>query len=158
MPLLEAGLVQHGRWLSAHDFMVALAAGMITPGPVMTIASFAGYMVAGLPGAALCTVAVFLPSFLLVLLVAPPLLRHRARRPVQGFLKGVYAAAIGAILGAAVLLARGAIGDWLTALIAAAGLAALIRLRIPNPLLVGIAAAIGLVAFPLLHPAWVLAR
>ena len=158
VPLLETGLVQRGHWLSAHDFLVAVAAGMITPGPVMTIATFAGYLVAGLPGAVICTVAVFLPSFLLVLLVAPPLLRHRARSGVQGFLKGVYAAAIGAILGAAVLLGRRAIGDWLTALIAAGGLAALLRFRIGNPLLVGIAAAIGLIAFPLLHPAWVLAR
>ena len=158
VPLLETGLVQRGHWLSAHDFLVAVAAGMITPGPVMTIATFAGYLVAGLPGAVICTVAVFLPSFLLVLLVAPPLLRHRARSGVQGFLKGVYGAAIGAILGAAVLLGRGAIGDWLTALIAAGGLAALLRFRIGNPLLVGIAAAIGLIAFPLLHPAWVLAR
>ena len=158
VPLLETGLVQRGHWLSAHDFLVAVAAGMITPGPVMTIATFAGYLVAGLPGAVICTVAVFLPSFLLVLLVAQPLLRHRARSGVQGFLKGVYAAAIGAILGAAVLLGRRAIGDWLTALIAAGGLAALLRFRIGNPLLVGIAAAIGLVAFPLLHPAWVLAR
>ncbi|MDE2005459.1 MAG: chromate transporter [Rhodospirillales bacterium] len=158
VPLLETGLVQQGHWLTAHDFLVAVAAGMLTPGPIMTIASFAGYLVAGLPGAALCTVAVFLPSFLLVLLVAPPLLRHRGHRLVQGFLKGVYAAAIGAILGAAALLGRGAIGDWLTALIAAGGLAALVRFRIGNPLLVGIAAAIGLAAFPLLHPAWVLAR
>ena len=101
-PLLESELVQLGHWLTARDFLVAVAAGIITAGPVMAAASFAGYLVAGLPGAVICTVAVFLPSFLLVLLVAPPLLRHRARRNVQGFLKGVY--------GAAVLLGRAAIG------------------------------------------------
>lgn len=158
VPLLENGLVQHGHWLTSHELLVAVAAGMITPGPVMTVATFAGYLVAGPWGAAICTVAVFLPSFLLVLLVAPLLLRHRERPAVRGFLKGVYAAAIGAIMGAAVVLGRGAIGDWLTALIATGGLAALARFRIGNPLLVGIAAAIGLAAFPLLHPAWVLAR
>lgn len=69
VPLLENGLVQHGRWLTSHDFLVAVAAGMITPGPIMTVAGFAGYLVAGLPGAVLCTVAVFLPWFLLVLLM-----------------------------------------------------------------------------------------
>ena len=87
MPLLESELVQPGHWLTAHDFLVAVAAGMITPGPVMAVATFAGYLVAELPGAVIGTVAVFLPSLLLVLLVAPPLLRHRARRSVQGLLK-----------------------------------------------------------------------
>ena len=63
-----------------------------------------------------------------------------------------------AILGAAAVLGRGAIGDWLTALIAVLGLLALVRFGIGNPLLVGIAACIEPAAFPLRHPAWVLAR
>ncbi|MDE2580996.1 MAG: chromate transporter [Rhodospirillales bacterium] len=158
LPLLKSELVQPGHWLTAHDFLGAVAAGMITPGPVMAVATFAGYPVAGLPGAVICTVAVFLPSFLLVRLVAPPLLRHRARRSVQGFLKRVYGTAIGAILGAAVLLGRAAIGDRLTALIAAGDLGALIGFGIGNAVLVGIAATFGLAAFPLLYPGWMLAR
>ena len=120
---------------------------MVTPGPVMTAATFAGYLVAGPLGAVVCTIAIYLPSFLLVLLAAPPLMRHRTNLLVQGFVKGVYAAAIGAILAAAILLGGRAIGDWVTATIAVAGLAALLRFRISGPLLVGVAAAIGLVAF-----------
>jgi len=90
--------------------------------------------------------------------VAPILVRHRGNANVQGFVKGAYAAAIGTILGACVLLGKIAIGDWLTALIAAGSLAVLFRWKVSNPLLVGITAAIGLVAFPLLQPAWVMVK
>jgi chromate transporter len=74
-------------------------------------------------------------------------MRHRTSLLVQGFVKGVYAAAIGAILGATMVLGRQAIGDWVTAMIAATGLVALLRFRISGPILVGVAAAIGIVAF-----------
>ena len=74
---------------------------------------------------------------------------------MQGFIKGAYAAAIGTILGACVLLGRIAIGDWLTVLIAVASLAVLFRFKVSNPLLVGATAVIGLIAFPILQPAWV---
>ena len=73
---------------------------------------------------------------------------------MKGFIKGAYAAAIGTILGSCVLLGRIAIGDWLTALIALGSLAVLFRWKISNPLLVAAAALIGLIAFPLLQPAW----
>ena len=147
VPLLQKGLVEHGHWLTTTDFLTAIAVGMVTPGPVMTAATFAGFLVAGPLGALVCTIAIYLPSFLLVLLVAPQLMRHRTSLLVQGFVKGVYAAAIGAILGAAMVLGRQAIGDWVTAMIAATGLVALLRFRISGPILVGVAAAIGIVAF-----------
>jgi Chromate transporter len=134
---------------------VAPAAGplssQLTPGPVMTAATFAGYLVAGPWGAVICTIAIYLPSFLLVQLAAPPLMRHRASPLVEGFVKGVYAAAICAILASVILLGGRAIGDWVTAMIAVAGLAALLRFHISGLLLVGSAAAVGLVAFQFLH-------
>jgi chromate transporter len=77
---------------------------------------------------------------------------------VQGFVKGAYGAAIGTILGACVLLSKIAIGDWLTALIALGSLIVLFRSKVSNPLLVGVTAAIGLIAFPLLQPHWVLLK
>lgn len=77
-----------------------LAIGMLSPGPVVITATFVGYLVAGFWGALASTVGVFLPSFLMVLIVAPALIRHRANRHVQGFVKGAYAATIGTILGA----------------------------------------------------------
>lgn len=104
------------------------------------------------------TVGIFLPSFLFVLIAAPILVRHREQPDVQGFVKGAYAAAIGTILGASVLLGRIAIGDWLTGLIAGLSLAALFRWKVNNPMLVGITALIGMVAFPLLQPTWVFVK
>src|SRR5262249_55763059 len=95
------------------------------------------------------------PSFLMVLIVAPILLRHRGNPNVQGFVKGAFAAAIGTILGACFLLGKIAIGDWLTAIIAAVSLAVLFPFKINNPLLIGATAVVGLVAFPILQPAWV---
>jgi len=74
---------------------------------------------------------------------------------VQGFIKGAYAAAIGTILGACVLLGRIAIGDWLTALVALVSLIVLFRWKVSNPLLVAAAAVVGLIAFPLLKPEWI---
>ena len=158
VPLLEEGLVQKGHWLSAADFLTAVAVGMLTPGPVMTAATFAGYLVAGVPGALVCTVAIYLPSFLLVLLAAPPLMRHRDNPLVQGFVKGVYAVAIGAILGASLLLGWHAIGDLVTIAIAAASLVALTRFRVSNPVVVGLAASVGWMAFGFSPPAWILLR
>ncbi len=102
------------------------------------------------------TVGIFLPSFLLILIVAPILRRHRGNRNVQGFVKGAYAAAIGTIVGASVLLGRIAIGDWLTVLIGLISLLVLFRWKVSNPLLMTAAAVVGLIAFPLLHPAWVM--
>jgi len=158
VPFLEKGLVQQTGWLDERQFLVAVAIGMISPGPVVITATFVGYLVAGLWGSLVSTVAIFLPSFLLVLIVAPILVRHRANPNVQGFVKGAYAAAIGTILGACLLLGRIAIGDWLTALIAFASLAVLFRFKVSNPALVAATAVVGLIAFPILEPTWVFVR
>jgi len=158
VPFLEKGLVQQTAWLDGRAFLVAVAVGMVSPGPVVITATFVGYLVAGFWGAAVSTIGIFLPSFLLVLVVAPILMRHRANGNVQGFVKGAYAAAIGTILGAAVLLGKIAIGDWLTALVALVSLGVLFRWKVSNPLLMAATAVIGLIAFPLLQPDWVLVK
>jgi chromate transporter len=132
--------------------------GMISPGPVVITATFVGYLVAGFWGSLVSTVGIFLPSFLFVLLVAPILVRHRANLNVKGFVKGAYAAAIGTILGACVLLGKIAIGDWLTALIAVVSLVVLVRWKLSNPILVAATAVIGLIAFPILQPTWVFVK
>ena len=158
VPFLEKGLVQQTGWLKEREFLVAVAMGMISPGPVVITATFVGYLVAGFSGALVATLGIFLPSFLLVLIVAPILVRYRANANVQGFVRGAYAAAIGTILGACVLLGKIAIGDWLTVLVALASLAVLYRWKVSNPLLILGAAIVGLVAFPLLRPEWVFVK
>lgn len=158
VPFLQQGVVQQHGWLGERDFLIAVAVGMISPGPVVITATFVGYLVAGLWGSIAATVGIFLPSFILVLVVAPLMARHRANRNVQGFVKGAYAAAIGTILGACVLLGRIAIGDWLTILLGLAALVALFRWKVSNPLLMAVTSLVGLIAFPLLHPAWVMVK
>ncbi len=155
VPFLEKGLVQETNWLNPREFLVAVAIGMMSPGPVVITATFVGYLVAGFWGSLVSTIGIFLPSFLLILIVAPILLRHRDNPNVQGFVKGAFAAAIGTILGASLLLGKIAIGDWLTALIAVGCLAVLFRFKVSNPLLIGVTAMIGIIAFPVLQPSWV---
>jgi chromate transporter len=158
VPFLQQGLVEQYGWLDERQFLIAVAVGMISPGPVVITATFVGYLVAGFWGSLVSTIGIFLPSFLLVLIVAPILARHRGNANVAGFVKGAYAAAIGTILGSCVLLGRIAIGDWLTALIGIASLAVLFRWKISNPLLIAVTAMIGLIAFPLLQPGWVMVK
>src|ERR1700756_1258405 len=156
VPFLQQGLVQQFGWLDQRQFLIAVAIGMISPGPVVITATFVGYLVAGFWGSVVSTIGIFLPSFLLVLIAAPLLARHRGNPNVQGFVKGAYAAAIGTILGACILLGRIAVGDWLTALIGAVSLAVLFRWKVSNPLLIAATAVIGLIAYPWLQPAWVM--
>jgi chromate transporter len=156
VPFLEQGLVQQFGWLDQRQFLIAVAIGMISPGPVVITATFVGYLVAGFWGSLVSTVGIFLPSFLFVLIAAPLLARHRANPNVQGFVKGAYAAAIGTILGACILLGRIAIGDWLTALVGIVSLAILFRWKVSNPLLIAATAVVGLIAYPFLQPSWVM--
>src|SRR5260221_9618510 len=88
VPFLEQGLVQQFGWLDQRQFLIAVAIGMISPGPVVITATFVGYLVAGFWGSVVSTIGIFLPSFLLVLIVAPMLARHRGNPNVQGFVKG----------------------------------------------------------------------
>jgi len=158
VPFLEQGLVRDYNWLDERQFLIAVAIGMISPGPVVITATFVGYLVAGFWGSLVSTVGIFFPSFILILVAAPLLARHRGNQNVQGFVKGAYAAAIGTILGACVLLGKIAIGDAVTALIALVSLAVLFRWKVSNPMLIAATAAIGLVAFPLVEPAWVMVK
>jgi chromate transporter len=158
VPFLEQGLVRQYNWLDQRQFLIAVAIGMISPGPVVITATFVGYLVAGFWGSFVSTVGIFFPSFILVLVAAPLLARHRGDPNVQGFVKGAYAAAIGTILGACVLLGKIAIGDWLTALIGLVSLVVLFRWKVSNPLLIAATAVVGLTAFPILEPTWVMVK
>jgi chromate transporter len=158
VPFLQQALVEQYNWLDERQFLIAVAVGMISPGPVVITATFVGYLVAGFWGSVVSTVGIFFPSFIFVLVVAPLLVRHGKNRNVQGFVRGAYAAAIGTILGACILLGRIAIGDWLTALIGAASLAVLFRFKVHNAVLIAATAVIGLIAYPLVEPAWVMVK
>src|SRR2546427_152925 len=149
VPFLQQGVVRDFGWLDERQFLDALAMGMITPGPVVITAVFVGYLVAGLAGATIAALGVFLPPFLMVVLFAPWIIRHRQQPWLQGFTKGATAAAGGAITGAAAVIATQVLTDVGTVAIFLVALLALWRSRIPEPMLVGASALVGLAVFAL---------
>lgn len=144
---IQRDVVSRYGWLTQQQLLDAIAAGQMTPGPVLSSATFIGYLVAGWPGALVSTLGVFLPSFFIVALVGPWIPRLRRSPVAQAFLRGVNAAVVALILSVAVALFRSAIVDLWTALILAAGLVALLRYRAETWWLVLGGAACGLVRF-----------
>jgi chromate transporter len=125
---------------------------MITPGPVVITVGFIGYLLAGLPGACVAALATFLPCYLFTVIPAPYFKRYGKLPGLIAFVDGVTAAAIGAISGAVVVLARRSIIDVPTALVAVITLLLLFRFtKLREPVIVAVAALVGLVAYPLLH-------
>ncbi len=146
VPFLYGGVVQQFHWLTERQFIDAVAVSMITPGPVVITVAFIGYLVAGLAGATLAAIGVFLPVYLVVVFVAPHFHRVAKNRQVKAFVDGVTAAATGAIAGAAVILSRRSLVDLPTIVIALVTLALLLAPRkIPEPVLIVAAGLVGLV-------------
>ncbi len=144
VPFLREGVVNQHHWLNNRQFLDAVAMGLITPGPVVITATFIGYLVGGFAGAIVATVAIFTPIYLGVVLPAGWFLRHRQNPQLRAFVKGATAAAAGAIAGATVVLVRGAVVDLPTTAIALIALAALWRFKVPEPVIVVVAEAAGL--------------
>jgi chromate transporter len=147
VPFLHSGLVESRGWLTEQQFVDAVAMGLITPGPVVIMATFAGYLVHGVLGAVVATVAVFVPVYLFVVVPGPFLRRHERHPRLQGFVKGATAAAAGAIAGAAIVIGRQTIAGWLSVAIGLVALALLVqrRVSVPEPAVVALAALAGLV-------------
>jgi chromate transporter len=152
VPFLYGGVVTENHWLNDRQFVDAVAVAMITPGPVVITVGFIGYLVGGFPGACVAALATFLPCWLFTILPAPYFKKYGKLPALVAFVDGVTAAAIGAITGAVVVLAKRSIVDVPTAILALATLFALWKFRkLPEPAIVATAAILGLVAYPLLH-------
>jgi chromate transporter len=136
VPFLYGGVVSQYHWLNDRQFVDAVAVAMITPGPVVITAGFIGYLVAGPIGAAVAALAVFAPPYLIVVLGAPHYRRIAQNGQVKAFVQGVTAAAVGAISGAAFILARRSIVDWPTIGIAVVAFGLLSWRKIPEPLVI----------------------
>ena len=141
---IQRDVVNGFGWLTQQQLLDAIAVGQMTPGPVLSSATFIGYLVAGLPGAVVATVAVFLPSFIIIALIGPWIPRLRQSPFAQAFLRGVNAAVVALILAVSATLFRAAIVDVWTALILLTGLLALLRFKIDTFWLVSGGAAAGL--------------
>ena len=130
-------------WLTDQQLIDAVAVGQLTPGPVFTTATFIGYIVAGTSGAALSTLAIFLPSFVFVAIVYPIVPRLRGSAWMSAFLDGVNVAAIGLMLAVTWQLGRSAVVDWPSAGLALVATILLLRWRINSVWLIAGAGVIG---------------
>lgn len=154
VPFLYGGVVNQFQWLTDQQFLDSVAVAMITPGPVVITVGFIGYLVAGLAGATVAALATFLPCYLITVLAAPYFKKHGKQPGIAAFVKGVTVAATGAIAGAVIVVGRKSLIDIPTVLIALISLALLwhFKKKLPEPLLVLVAAVVGLIIYPLTYP------
>ncbi len=140
---LEGDLVQSYQWLTQQELLDAVAIGQVTPGPVLTTATFIGVMLLGVPGGAIATLAIFLPSFVFVAILNPIIPRLR-RSPVMGsFLDAVNVSAVALMLYVTLRLGIGVLTGWLPWLIFASAAVALFRFRVSAAWLVLCGGALG---------------
>ena len=146
VPFLHGGVVIERHWLTEQQFLDAVAVSLLTPGPVVITVAFIGFIVSGLAGGIVAAVGVFLPAYVVVLLLAPRFGAIRADGRARVFASGVTAAAVGALLGAVVVMATRTLVDLPTAAIAVASIVWLLaRPRVPEPLVLAAAAVVGFI-------------
>ncbi|WP_338438692.1 chromate transporter [Synechococcus elongatus] len=155
VPFLYGGLVNELQWLNTQEFVDAVAVAMITPGPIVITVGFIGFLVAGLAGGVVATLATFLPCYLFTIIPAPYFKKHGKQPGIAAFVEGVTVAAIGAITGAVVVLGKRSLVDIPTIIVAVVTLALLLifKKKLPEPLIVLVSALLGLVIYPLSHSA-----
>jgi chromate transporter len=140
IPLMQADAVGH-HWMTSGQFLNAVALGQITPGPVVQTVAAVGYAPAGLGGGLLAALVAFAPSFVFILGGARYFSALRGNDKAQSFLDGAGPAAIGAILGSAIILTRALTQDWQYAVLAGAVVVLLALKRGVVPTLLAAAAA-----------------
>ena len=149
LSFLRQDLVLNLHWLTDRQLLDAISIGQFTPGPVFTTATFIGYITAGIPGALLATLAIFLPSFIFVPLIHPLASRLRRSPWTSALLDGINIAALALMAGVLIQLGRSALVDMLTWVIALVSLAVLLRYKINSVWLIIGGALIGVLRFVL---------
>lgn len=153
VPFLYGGVVTEHHWLNDRQFVDAVAVAMITPGPVVITVGFIGYLVAGLPGACVASLGTFLPCYLFTVLPAPYFKKYGKLPAVKAFVDGITAAAVGAITGSVLVIAKRSLIDFPTVALAIATVLLLWRFKkLQEPVVVVAAALFGLAVYPLIHP------
>ena len=152
VPFLYGGVVTEHHWLTDKQFVDAVAVAMITPGPVVITVGFIGYLVAGMSGATVAALATFIPCYLFTVLPAPYFKKYGKLPGVLAFVDGITAAAIGAITGSVIVIAKRSIIDLPTMLIALVTVTLLWKFKkLQEPVVVAVASVVGLIVYPLLH-------
>lgn len=144
LAFLRGDFVERLGWITETQLLDAISIGQVTPGPVFTTATFIGYQVAGLPGAIVATVGIFVPSFIFVALLTLVVDRIRNRRWSAAFLDGVNATALALMAGVTIQLAGDALVDPLTIILAVAALLLQWRTRVNTAWYIGVAGLVGI--------------
>jgi chromate transporter len=144
LAFLHRDLVGTHGWITSRQLLDAVSVGQFTPGPVFTTATFIGYLTAGYAGAVVATVAIFLPSFVMIAFLAPLVPRLRAWAWTAAALDGINVAALGLMAGVTIDLARTGIPDPLTGALALLAFAVLLRFRINPVILLSAGGLVGL--------------
>lgn len=144
IPLIEQEVVKNLHWLSHQQFVDGMALGQITPGPVLISATFIGYYVAGFFGALIATIAVFLPSVLITIIIGHPLERVRTNPQVQAFLNAVTPTVVGMMGASVVKIGQAGIHSVIGVLLAATSCLILLKWRISPALVMLVAALLGI--------------
>lgn len=118
VPFLYSGVVKENQWLNEQQFIDAVAVAMITPGPVIITVGFIGYLIGGLTGATIASLATFIPCYLFTILPAPYFKKYGSNISLRAFIDGVTSSAIGAIAGAVIILAIKQLSDPISIMIA----------------------------------------
>lgn len=145
---LEGELVQEYGWLTQAQLLDAIAIGQITPGPVLSTATFIGYVIEGVPGAVVSTAGIFLPSFFFVLALNPLIPKLRKSAWMSSFLDAVNVAAIALMIDVAIELGVSVLTSWPAWVIAALAAVAAVRYRLNAVWLVVGGAVLGWLLSP----------
>ena len=141
---LHGGLVANNHWLTQEQLLDAIAVGQFTPGPVFSAATFVGYVIDGVPGAAVATLGIFLPSFLLIAALSPLLPRLRKSPWAGAFLDAVNMSAVGLMAGVTIGLAVHTMTRWPTWIIFALAAVCTLRFKVNSAWIVLGGALLGL--------------
>ena len=140
---LQGGLVEARHWLTQTQLLDAIAVGQFTPGPVLSTATFIGYILLGFPGATVATIGIFLPSFIFVLIVSPYVSKLRAVPSLAAFLDGVNGSALGLMLAVCITLGAATLANPLMWFIFLASTALILKWNLHPAWLVAGSAAVG---------------
>jgi len=147
IPLIQESVVESYGWVTQQEFVDGIALGQVTPGPILISATFIGYKVAGLAGATAATLGIFTPPALLMVASTHFLQRLKGSAAIAAALRGIRSAVIGMIVAAAFVVGATAAPQWISALIFAAALTALVWLRVEVAWIIPVAGITGLLFY-----------
>lgn len=143
IPMIQETVVESYGWLTHQEFIDGIALGQITPGPILISATFIGYKVAGVSGAVVATLSIFLPPAIIMVLCSHYLQIIKSSSVVEVLLKGMRCGVIGMIAASSYAVIKTAQPDYISLLIFASSLVALVRYKVEVAWIIPLAGVVG---------------